>query len=382
MKKLTKILCFVSLVVFSTGNSFGMLGKKKLVGINPGEFTWSGRFSFPQCAVNAISENGKYLACGCSDGFVKVYNIKNKKKVFSYENKEMDPVRCISLSANGKYVAFIVGMDSRVLRGTKIKVKVHDIEKKKEIFLYEIGDGHMVFGICFSRDGKCIAFGTPDGNVRVYDIENKKEVCSYKSSGGSIYSVHFSSDGKYLASGSKNGFVTVYDMRYKKKICSYKHSSQILPYVWDSKAVPCVRVSSDGKFIASGGRNKRVVVYDIKKKKIVFSPLGKGSISSLCFSPDGKYLISGERNLNRVNIHDIKNEKTFFLYEHDTYFINVIHLTPDDKKLISVDCNGGGEIYNTSKEFRKLQKLYKQDKNKFREKDRNERINYIVENII
>ena len=51
-----------------------------------------------------------------------------------------------------------------------------------------------------------------------------------------------SPSGKYVASGSRDKKVIVYDIHNKKKICSYKHNGYVV----------CVCFSNDSKFVASG----------------------------------------------------------------------------------------------------------------------------------
>jgi len=135
------------------------------------------------------SQDGNYVASGSNDGEVKVYDIKNNKKIFAYEHDGR--VFSVCFSPCGRYVAS--GSDDK-------KVKVYDIQSNKEIYSYKYD--HFVKCICFSQDGNYVASGA--GNrVIVHDIKNNKEIHSYEYTGSAtclIDYLHFSQNSEILRS--------------------------------------------------------------------------------------------------------------------------------------------------------------------------------------
>ena len=60
-----------------------------------------------------------------------------------------------------------------------------------------------------------------------------------------------------------------------------------------SNTVLSVCFSPDGKFIASGSRDKTIKLWNLQEQKEVFILSGHSElVSSVCFSPDGKFMKS------------------------------------------------------------------------------------------
>jgi WD40 repeat protein len=75
------------------------------------------------------------------------------------------------------------------------------MESQKEVTTLQ-GHSSWVFSVAFSPDGKYLASGSYDKNVKLWSVELQKEVTTLQGHSKSVNSVAFSLDGKYLASGS------------------------------------------------------------------------------------------------------------------------------------------------------------------------------------
>jgi WD40 repeat protein len=66
------------------------------------------------------------------------------------------------------------------------------------------------------------------------------------------------------------------------------------PFKGHSDCVISVAISPDDRWIASGGGDGGIIIWDVDSKQMVFKLLVKhtGWVSSLCFSPDGERLAS------------------------------------------------------------------------------------------
>jgi WD40 repeat protein len=56
-----------------------------------------------------------------------------------------------------------------------------------------------------------MASGSEDNNVKIWSVEQKKEISTLKGHNGVVSSVSFSSDGKYLASGINDGNIKLWN---------------------------------------------------------------------------------------------------------------------------------------------------------------------------
>jgi len=382
MKKLIKVSMFALLVVCSTGNSFGMekencSKKTQEVGSVASKFKFLRAFKLSENNDSSgsynISGDGKYVVCGDDSGFVRVYDIKGKNsiEIFSHKNPN-GIVRSVHLSSDGRYVVFL--SDRRI-------VKIFNIKTKKEVFSYTYNyftdSDDFIVEVCLSRDGEYITSCDSRGCVKVYDKKRKEEVCSYNHSCfdcyyDSVSCLCFNRNGKYVMSVTTCGEVK--KLKKRKEVYSRNFKFDVYSACF----------SQNGKSVVFGERNGKVKICDIKNKKEIFSYGHEGCtsckysayVSCLCFSPDGNFIASGGNN-KIVRVYDIKNKKEVFAYNHASKVENV-RFSSNDKKLISVDSSGQVSLYETSDDFRERQEFYK---NKFRKKDFDERINYIVGNM-
>jgi len=74
----------------------------------------------------------------------------------------------------------------------------------------------------------------------------------------------------------------------------------------DSNSVTSVAFSPDGRYLASGGSDNTVKIWEVKTGKLMSTFKGHSSyVSSVAFSPDGRYLASGSDD-NTIKIWEVK----------------------------------------------------------------------------
>ena len=100
-----------------------------------------------------------------------------------------------------------------------------------------------------------------------------------------IFSVAVSPDGKYLASGSRDRSVKIWNAKSgqcNQTFC--EHSDDVWSICW----------SPDGNYLASGSDDKTIKIWDAKSGKCIRTLEGHSNIvRSVSWSPDGNYLASG-----------------------------------------------------------------------------------------
>ncbi|CDH51017.1 wd-repeat protein [Lichtheimia corymbifera JMRC:FSU:9682] len=144
--------------------------------------------------------------------------------------------------------------------------------------------------VSFSPDGKHLATGAEDKQIRIWDIQKKRIRRILQGHEQDIYSLEFSRDGSFLVSGSGDRTARIWD--WEEQRCTHVLPIQEL----DQKdpGVTSVAISPDGRLVAAGSLDKVVRVWDAQTGKLLERLEGhKDSVYSVAFMPNGKTLVSG-----------------------------------------------------------------------------------------
>jgi WD40 repeat protein len=146
-----------------------------------------------------------------------------------------------------------------------------------------------------------LASGGMDGEVRVWSLSPAPDSGTGQHHGlllptlsthytfdlhdGDVFALAWSPNGEYVASGGRDKTVQVWNVQTGEMTTYYQgHSEAVYALAW----------SPESDMIASGGRDKTVQVWDAKTEKEYFTYYGHdGSIYTLAWSPDGRLLASG-----------------------------------------------------------------------------------------
>jgi WD40 repeat protein len=167
-----------------------------------------------------------------------------------------------------------------------------------EIRLYQVADGRQlltykghtgwVCSVTLSPDGRMIASGSDDRTVKLWDASTGLCLKTLQGHSGRVFSVAFSPDGHTLASGSEDSSVKLWDVstgQVKKTL--HKHTNWIFS----------VAFSPDGHTLASGSEDSSVRLWEVNTGLCLKTLQGhSGRVLSAAFSPDGRTLASGSED--------------------------------------------------------------------------------------
>ena len=150
-----------------------------------------------------------------------------------------------------------------------------------------------VNSVAFSSDGRTLATGDIYGNLRFWDAASREPRGEpIQTHQGTVMSVAFSSDGRTLATGSYDGYLRFWDAASREP-----RGEPILAH---QGAVNSVAFSSDGRTLATGGIDSNLRFWDAATREPRGEPIKahQGTVNSVAFSSDGRTLATGSSDGN------------------------------------------------------------------------------------
>ncbi len=111
------------------------------------------------------------------------------------------------------------------------------------------------------------------------------EKIRYRGHEGNVFAADISLDGSFVATGGRDSVVKLWDAKNGRLKGRFPH-----------QGVKALRFTPDGQHLVSGGWDNRVRVWDVDERRIVASRLAHSDdIESVSFSRDGRYMATGGR---------------------------------------------------------------------------------------
>lgn len=204
------------------------------------------------------------------------------------------------------------------------------------------GHSHFVSDVVFSSDGLFALSGSWDKTLRLWELEQGKSTRRFEGHTNDVLSVAFSPDNRQIVSGSRDKTIKLWNTLATCKYTINAHNDWVscvrfLPRLgepvvvsagWDKYVkvwylpkcqqyssyqghtgyLNCVTISPDGSLCASGGKDSKVMLWDLNENKHLYTLDHKEIINAMCFSPNRYWLCVATGST--IKIWDLEGKET------------------------------------------------------------------------
>ncbi|KAI9458227.1 hypothetical protein HD554DRAFT_2177419 [Boletus coccyginus] len=293
-----------------------------------------------QGAISSVQflPDGKHIVIGGNDGTVRRWRVEDGSDDASEVGKLVHSEREMSaavVSKDGKWI-ILAGNGGR-------RVTVMDATTHERVV--ESIDAHeeKITALDVSPDSSKIASGSRDGTVIVWCLETGQRTAGPLKQGRSVLSVRFSPTGDRLASAGSDFSIHVWSIRSDKI-----RSTTCVP----TDPACSLAWSNDGHHLFTGCYRGSILCFDISSSTPAITKWAghphSDSVSTLCLSNNGKFIISASSLESSVKIWDVHTQSEILILEHTGEVLDV-DISPDDGYLVSGTKNGKTSIWNLRK---------------------------------
>lgn len=248
---------------------------------------------------------------------------------------------CMSLSTSQKFIALNKANSSRIF--------ICDFATGETVRVLE-GHESDVMQVEWSPDDTQLASASLDGTIAIWEVESSDMVMQKQAHHRGATTISWSPDGKYLVTGGRGPTVRIWDVttakQHKSIRTSMKRGTGIGQLSWSPDGNYIVGVearlgasnalhvwslgdepiehfmlkghsdrlgarfcwSPDGSLLATGSRDKLVMLWNVKERKLVGTLTGhSGEVTALAWNAQGTRLASG--SARNIRIWDVERQE-------------------------------------------------------------------------
>jgi len=296
----------------------------------------------------AFSSDGKRIAAAYREE-VRVWDANTGNELLALgQESRYSGSENVALSSDGRYVAANLGS------GTMI----WDVSTKKE--LATLGSPGHCWSIEFSPCGKKVAFAS--GSFGIWDIGSARQVAKFLSKTGSIACISFSPEGRLIAAGDSENNVRVWDTETGRLMQTLNgHQGPVLSISFSTDANMIASAAGDDSFTIPDttaeilfNMDRSIRIWDVATGEPIMILKGhEGPVISVTFSPDGSHLASVSDDCT-VKVWDIRPKPELLVPATPTglplsrsmsdTMITFLAFAPDDDSVVATTTNGASVI--------------------------------------
>ena len=245
-------------------------------------------------------------------------------------------------SANGRYVFSAASPISDTPDKT---LRQWDVLTGKEVRRIN-WDNEMALNISLSKDCARLIYSTTEAYdryiayIHVIDVNTGKSIRRLRGRSDNVGGLAFTPDGAgFLSADEEGGTIWLWDI---------KSGQTIRQFVGHKQGCHCLVFSPDGSQFASGGtgwENQEIRLWDVQTGHELerFENGGLSGFEDLCFTPDGKMLLSadgGGETDGTVRVWDVKSAEQLCAFNQCRRQVIDVRVSPD----VKVIATGGKDV--------------------------------------
>jgi len=232
----------------------------------------------------AISKDGKYMAAGLAgsekdenSNLLILWKAESEKPIWKYHSS--GNFHDVSLSSDGSYIGASTGCPDR-------KAYIFNNQSNTPILKTDqLTRDSPVHRGKISADGSFLAVGSESdaGAVFLFKKDNQQPIWKFPTkNGSSVRALSFSPSGRYIGASTFGGQAYIFESSSSQPIASWSVQG----------ALGGIDIADDGTFIATGGINKKLHIFEKGKTTGIEIPFSE-YVEEIDVSADGKYVAAG-----------------------------------------------------------------------------------------
>ena len=279
------------------------------------------------------SRNGKMIVSAGGTS-LRLWDASTGREIRTFADVK-DAIFSVTFSPDDKFV--LTGCANH-------KAILWDVETGKAIksFIGNTKDD-LLDSVAFSPDGRTVLTSGSDKIIRLWDIASGQEILKFTGHTAWVNSVSFSPDGKYVVSGSWDGKIKLWDVSTATEVGPFKENKPAADYqaarenarfaggrgrggaARPAPAAPAAPVAADAP---------PAVVVRMAEKMALNLRAFDNRISTVIFSPDGKYLLSGNWG-SAISLWDVSTAQKIKTFSGHKGRINALAFSSDGGRIVS-----------------------------------------------
>ena len=193
----------------------------------------------------------------------------------------------------------------------------------KQVSTTLVGHVDSVQSLAFIQNGKILASASADGIIKLWKTETGELTKTLHSQQNRAGLISASPDGNLLATISTNNTISVWDA---------SSNAEVAKLVGHSDNINQIIISSDQKRLASISDDRTAIVWSIDQKSIIYQFRYLQKLTSVAFSPNGKWLATGDET-GEVKYWALSNGTELAKFRAHNKDVTSIVYSPDGKWL-------------------------------------------------